>query len=479
MARSGSTARDGSASPPVSRWRRPAAGNAATNRPSTTRPAPTSRRRGRSKRSSRRPRLACASTPDTSCWAAAIRCRRCTTGGRASTTSTSRTQGGRSSNRSCARRRPWPRSGGAAPSAGWARATSTSKLCSISCEATTPAGSSSSRTCCPTPTVRLPPTSEPTAATSPSAGSEEMAPLRIGLAGAGRMGRNHLRALADSAEVKVTAIAEPAEATRDRLRDTDVALYAGLDEMLSSASIDAVLVCVPSDLHLATVKRLVEAGLPTLCEKPVGVTAGEARDAATAVAAAGLPFQVGFWRRFVPMLKGLRERIRAGELGQIYAVANFQWDGSPPGAEFRAHSGGIFVDMGVHEFDQTRWLVGQEFGEVVSLPSGVAAEPFSGDPESAHALAALSGGTTAILSLGRRFPLGDVCKVEVFGTSGAEECKFLWPPDADATFFGALRAQAESFPRHVRGGPLEGASAADAAAALEAAQRAAAQAVRA
>jgi myo-inositol 2-dehydrogenase / D-chiro-inositol 1-dehydrogenase len=306
-----------------------------------------------------------------------------------------------------------------------------------------------------------------------------MPPLRIGLLGAGRMGRNHLRAIAGSAEVKVTAIAEPVEAARERLRDTDVAIYADLDEMIDSAAIDAVLVCVPSDLHLRTVKRLVKAGMPTLCEKPVGVTAAEARDAAEAVAAAGLPFQVGFWRRFVPMLKGLRERIHTGELGQIYSVANFQWDGAPPGAEFRAHSGGIFVDMGVHEFDQTRWLVDQEFGEIVSLPSGVAAEPWPGDPESAHAMAELSGGTTAIVSLGRRFPLGDVCKVEVFGTKGAEECKFLWPPSADDTFFDALRAQAESFARHVRGAPLEGAGAADAAAALEAAQRAAAQAVRA
>jgi myo-inositol 2-dehydrogenase/D-chiro-inositol 1-dehydrogenase len=92
-------------------------------------------------------------------------------------------------------------------------------------------------------------------------------------------------------------------------------------------------------------------------------------------------------------------------------------------------------------------------------------------------MAELSGGSTALISLGRRFPLGDVCKVEVFGTKGADECKFLWPPKADATFFGALRLQAEGFARYVRGGPLEGAGANDAATALEGAERAAAQAV--
>src|SRR5204862_3743357 len=137
--------------------------------------------------------------------------------------------------------------------------------------------------------------------------------------------------------------------------------------------------------------------------------------------------------------------------------------------------GGIFIDMGVHEFDQTRWLVQQEFGTITSLASGVAGERWPGDPESAHVLAELSGGTTAVVSLGRRFPLGDVCKVEVFGTKGAEECKFIWPPTADETFFGALRLQAESFARYVRGAPAEGAGALDAVAALAAAELAASQ----
>src|SRR5438046_760512 len=292
------------------------------------------------------------------------------------------------------------------------------------------------------------------------------------------MGRNHLRALAASTHVKVSAIAEPLNSTRRTLQSSDIHMYADLDQMLDSAAIDAVLVCVPSDKHLATVKRLVSAGMPTLCEKPVGVTASDAEQASALVAAAGLPFQVGFWRRFVPMLQDLRDRMAHGKLGDIYAVANFQWDGEPPSSNFRVHSGGIFVDMGVHEFDQTRWLVQQEFGAITSMASGIAGERWPGDPESAHAIAELSGGTTAVVSLGRRFPLGDVCKVEVFGTKDAEEIKFLWPPSADDTFFDALRQQAESFARHVRGDTLEGASASDAAAALDAAERAAAQLVQ-
>jgi myo-inositol 2-dehydrogenase/D-chiro-inositol 1-dehydrogenase len=300
-----------------------------------------------------------------------------------------------------------------------------------------------------------------------------MAIFKLGLVGAGRMGKNHLKALADSEVVRVTAIAEPVEATRASLPSSAATLHPDIDSMLEAGDLDGVLVCAPSDLHLETVRRLVAAGLPILCEKPLGVSASEAAEAAKLASDASLPLQIGFWRRFVPMLKGLRERIAAGELGSIYAIACFQWDGIPPGAYFRTHSGGIFVDMGVHEFDQARWLSGQEFGRSTSLASGVAAEPLLGDPESAHALAQLSGGTTALISLGRRFPLGDVCKVEVFGTKDWEECRFLWPPDADATFFEALKVQAESFARYAHGEQREGAGGADAAAALEAAQQAA------
>jgi myo-inositol 2-dehydrogenase/D-chiro-inositol 1-dehydrogenase len=300
-----------------------------------------------------------------------------------------------------------------------------------------------------------------------------MAIFKLGLVGAGRMGQNHLKAIAGSDVVQVAAIAEPAEATRARLPKSGAVLHADLDSMLEAGGLDGVLVCAPSDLHLDTVRRLVAAGLPILCEKPLGVIPSEALEAAKLAADASLPLQIGFWRRFVPMLKTLKKRIDAGELGDLYAIACFQWDGQPPGAYFRTHSGGIFVDMGVHEFDQARWLSGQEFVSSSSLASGVAEEPWPGDPESAHALAQLSQGTTAVISLGRRFPLGDVCKVEVFGTKGWEECRFLWPPTADETFFEALKVQAESFARYARGGPREGAGGDDAAAALGAAERAA------
>ena len=297
--------------------------------------------------------------------------------------------------------------------------------------------------------------------------------FRIGLVGVGRMGRTHLRALASSDAVRVVAVVEPVAAVRDALDAPGVSVHADLDAMLRAGGIDGVLVAAPSDRHLAIVRRLAAAEMPILCEKPCGVTEAQAHEAAAIAAAEKTPLQIAYWRRYVPALRRLRERIAGGEMGNVYCVACYQWDGAPPSAEFRAGSGGIFVDMGVHEFDQVRWMTGQEIVRLhaVSATVGTPSLP-AGETESAQAVCMLSGGSTAIVSLGQSFPLGDVCRVEVFGSGDAEDCRFLWPPHTDTSFHDALRRQAEAFVRRVGGALTDGATAADAVAALRAAEQA-------
>jgi myo-inositol 2-dehydrogenase/D-chiro-inositol 1-dehydrogenase len=302
--------------------------------------------------------------------------------------------------------------------------------------------------------------------------AEQPRTFRLGLVGAGRMGRVHLRALSGSGAVRVTAVAEPAETARFAIGQAGVAMHADVATMLDAGVLDGVLVAAPSTLHLALVAQIAEAGLPILCEKPCGIAASQAREAAAIAARHKVKLQVAYWRRFVPALQRLRQRIAAGEFGALYSLACYQWDGEPPPVQFRAGSGGIFVDMGVHEFDQIRWLSGQDFASVNAAVASAADPPVAGDAESAQALCSLSGGGTALVSLGRRYPLGDVCRVEVFGTRDAEVCRFLWPPDGEQVFLEALRRQAEGFAAWVRGGAAAGAAADDAVAALEAAERA-------
>jgi myo-inositol 2-dehydrogenase/D-chiro-inositol 1-dehydrogenase len=281
------------------------------------------------------------------------------------------------------------------------------------------------------------------------------------------MGRVHLRALSGSNAVRVVAVAEPSEISRATLHDADIELHTEIGAMLRAGGLDGVLVAAPSTLHVSLVAEIAASGLPVLCEKPCGVTAGQASEAATVAELHNVKLQVAYWRRFVPALQRLRRRIVGGELGALYFLACYQWDGEPPPPRFHSSSGGILVDMGVHEFDQIRWLSGQEFARLDAAVASVTLQP-----ESAQVLCTLSGGSTALVSLGRRFPLGDVCRVEVFGTRDAEDCRFLWPPEGERVFLDALRRQAEAFAAWVRGGAATGATSADAVAALAAAEQA-------
>ena len=220
------------------------------------------------------------------------------------------------------------------------------------------------------------------------------------------MGRTHLRALAGSERVAVTAIAEMSAAARSAVDAPGVTLFASPAEMLAAAPLDGVLIAAPTDQHGSLIAEVAARGLPILCEKPCGLTAAAARVSAQAAAAAGVPLQVAYWRRFVPGLRRLHDRIAAGDLGAIHLVTCYQWDEQPPSEAFRAHSGGIAIDMGVHEFDQLRWLTGQDISGLAAVASGQAPDGIA-DVDGAQVIAALSGGGCGFISLGRYYPAGD------------------------------------------------------------------------
>jgi myo-inositol 2-dehydrogenase/D-chiro-inositol 1-dehydrogenase len=306
-------------------------------------------------------------------------------------------------------------------------------------------------------------------------------PVRIALVGAGRMGQVHLSALRSSDEIELAAIVEPAGAVRSRLDGLGVPLYETPSALIADGAAEGVLIAAPSDQHAELVTTFAAAGLAVLCEKPLGVAVEQAAAAHEAAAGHGTSLQVGYWRRFVPELQALRARIARGELGEIYQLSCMQWDQEPPSAEFRAHCGGIAIDMGVHELDQTRWLLGQEFDWVAAVPGGTlpVEAASAADPDAAVILARLSHGAAATISLGRQFMYADSCWLEVWGTDGYERLPFMWDadvwaPGSSPVFLGAMRAQAEAFARTIRGAPQEGAGGADAVAALEAAARIAA-----
>jgi myo-inositol 2-dehydrogenase/D-chiro-inositol 1-dehydrogenase len=282
--------------------------------------------------------------------------------------------------------------------------------------------------------------------------------FRLALIGAGRMGAAHARALAQSEAVSVACVVDPSD-------EAAAAVDAPRATLETLPEVDGFLVAVPTRLHLAVTSALAVYERPILCEKPCGLTSAETR----AIAALGVPVQVAYWRRYVPALRALRARIAAGELGDPVFVSCAQLDELPPPRAFRdpASSGGIVVDMGVHELDQLRWLTGREVVAVRGVAGSVGwDEPVDGDPEFVELSLGLTGGVAAAITLARRYPPGETCRVEVIGLRGAEAIDFVAPPDGDETIAAALRAQAEDFAR----GGGDGSTVEDAVAALVAAE---------
>lgn len=294
------------------------------------------------------------------------------------------------------------------------------------------------------------------------------APFRLGLIGGGRMGRTHLRALEGSAQVTVVAVAEPFEAAAAQLREQGLAVYPTAEAMFGDAQLDGVLIAVPTPQHIDTTRAALEAGVPVLCEKPFGLIPEDARELGKLARDKGLALQIAYWRRFVPQLMSLRGDLADGKYGTAHMLVCSQWDEAPPPLAFRRHSGGVYIDMGVHEIDQVLWLLGQDFVDVKAQAFPTTEDPEAGnDVDSAQALVMLSGGTSTVLSLGRFYRGGDIVSVALFGSKDHTRLDVVSPETGEGPQLGALRSQAEAFARHARGAAPEGATAEQAARVLE------------
>jgi myo-inositol 2-dehydrogenase/D-chiro-inositol 1-dehydrogenase len=282
------------------------------------------------------------------------------------------------------------------------------------------------------------------------------------------MGRTHLRGLEGSTEVTVVAVTEPVEAAAAPLREQGLAVYPTAEEMFADSELDGVLIAVPTPQHIDTARKALEAGLPVLCEKPFGLVPEEAREMGKLADDRGLALQIAYWRRFVPELVSLRNDLADGKYGNAHLLVCSQWDEAPPPIAFRQDSGGIYIDMGVHEIDEMLWLLGQDFAEVKAQVFPTTEDPDAqNDVDSTQALVMLSGGTSAVLSLGRFYEGGDVVSVALFGSKGHTRFDVVSPATGETPQLQALKLQAEAFARHARGAAPEGTTAEEAARVLE------------
>ena len=249
----------------------------------------------------------------------------------------------------------------------------------------------------------------------------------VGVIGAGRIGRIHTENLMRMHDVDVTRVADP--------RGDECAEWAsslGLDgvakgpeAILDDPSIKAVFICSPTDTHASLIGEAAARGKNIFCEKPIDLDLGEAREALNKASRAGVRLQVGFNRRFDHNFRHLREVVASGGVGDPHIIRITSRDPEPPPPEYIASSGGIFLDMAIHDFDMARFLAGAEVEQVYATGACLVDPEIgkAGDIDTAVTILSFTGGLKAVIDNSRQAVYGYDQRVEVFGSAGSIEAE--------------------------------------------------------
>lgn len=248
--------------------------------------------------------------------------------------------------------------------------------------------------------------------------------LRVGVIGAGRIGKLHADNLARRIpNVEVAGIADiylpAAQELAANLR-VPVAV-SDYHALLADPAIDAVLICSATDTHSSIIVEAAKAGKHIFCEKPIDFDLARIDRALEAVTNAGVKFQIGFNRRFDANFRKVRELVATGKVGSPHLLRITSRDPAPPPIDYLKNSGGIFLDMTIHDFDMARYLMGSEVTELYASGS-VLVDPQigeAGDIDTAVTLLRFASGALGTIDNSRRAAYGYDQRVEVFGSAGA------------------------------------------------------------
>ena len=246
-------------------------------------------------------------------------------------------------------------------------------------------------------------------------------PVRVGVIGAGRIGQLHAELIARSVP----------GASLGSVYDIDTAAAAQLAARLGTrharsagelleGEVDAVAICSSTDSHVEMLVAAAQAQKAIFCEKPVSLDLAEVDRALDVVSRSGVPFQVGFNRRFDPAHAAVQEAVAAGRVGELHLVRISSRDPEPPPLAYVRVSGGLFLDMTIHDFDMARFVTGSEVTQVYAV-GAVRVEPSfaeAGDVDTAVITLVHADGCMTMIDNSRHAVYGFDQRVEAFGSDG-------------------------------------------------------------
>ncbi len=247
--------------------------------------------------------------------------------------------------------------------------------------------------------------------------------LRFGVLGVGRIGKIHIENLVNRIPgAEVVALADVAAADLEAVATKYgiARTFADYRKVLELPEVDAVAICSPTDRHYQMIVDAAAHGKQIFCEKPIDLSLEKVQAAIQEVARRGVQMMVGFNRRFDPNFLKVRETITAGQVGRPHILRITSRDPGPPPETYIRASGGIFLDMTIHDFDMARYLMGSEVTEVYTR-AAVLVDPMigkAGDWDTAAITLTFENGAFAMIDNSRKAVYGYDQRVEMFGSDG-------------------------------------------------------------
>jgi len=247
--------------------------------------------------------------------------------------------------------------------------------------------------------------------------------VRIGMIGAGRIGRVHAETIAMGLpDAELCAVSDiyfdAARQCADLYRIPKA--VKSHREIMQDPDIDAIFICSSTDTHSQMIIEGAQAGKHIFCEKPIDFDLGRIDQALDAVNQAGVNLQIGFNRRFDTNFRRARQAVQDGKLGTPHIIRITSRDPQPPPLEYIKVSGGLFMDMTIHDFDMSRYLMGEEVVEVYAAGAALI-DPKIGqadDIDTAIVTLTYENGAYCIIENSRQAVYGYDQRIEVFGTKG-------------------------------------------------------------
>lgn len=248
--------------------------------------------------------------------------------------------------------------------------------------------------------------------------------VNIGIIGAGRIGKVHVESIHTQVpNAKVRFLADPFmnEATERWAKEMGVEkVTKDYREILADPMTDAVLICSSTDTHSSTSVEAIKAGKHVFCEKPIDHDVAKIKEVIDALKNSGVKYQVGFNRRFDHNFAAVQKAVADGKIGDPHIIRITSRDPEPPSADYVKVSGGLFLDMTIHDFDMVRFLAGCNAVEVY-VEAAVLVDPAigkAGDVDTAVITLKMENGAIAVIDNSRKAVYGYDQRAEVFGSKG-------------------------------------------------------------